>query len=70
MVMLRQREVLKIPYTKNYIEPAEEKGAKPVLLTPIVRHEFDENGKVIDAHGHYDDAIRELAKETNVLALM
>ena len=49
---------------KNYIEPAEEKGAKPV--TPIVRHEFDENGKVIDAHGHYDDAIRELAKETNV----
>ena len=51
---------------KNYIEPAEEKGAKPVLLTPIVRHEFDENGKVIDAHGHYDDAIRELAKETNV----
>ena len=33
---------------KNYIEPAEEKGAKPVLLTPIVRHEFDENGKVID----------------------
>ena len=45
---------------KNYIEPAEEKGAKPVLLTPIVRHEFDENGKVIDAHGHYDDAILQI----------
>ena len=51
---------------KNYIEPAEEKGAKPVLLTPIVRHEFEEDGKVKDTHGNYDDAIRELAKETNV----
>ena len=51
---------------KNYIEPAEEKGAKPVLLTPLVRHEFEEDGKVKDTHGNYDDAIRELAKETNV----
>lgn len=51
---------------KNYIEPAEEKGANPVLLTPIVRHDFDENGQVKDTHGNYDDAIRELAKETSI----
>lgn len=50
----------------NYIKPAEEKGVKPVLLTPIVRHDFDENGSVKDTHGNYDDAVRELAKEAQI----
>lgn len=51
---------------KYYIEPAKAKGVTPILLTPVSRHEFDENGKCTDSHGEYDDAIRDLAKEVNV----
>ncbi len=51
---------------KNYIKLAEEKGAVPVLISPVARRKFDENGRVIDSHGSYDDAVEELAKETGV----
>lgn len=50
----------------NYIKVAEEKGANPILITPIARRSFDENGEVKETHGLYDDAMRELAKEVNV----
>ncbi len=50
----------------NYIKVAEEKGATPILLTPIARRSFDENGNVEDTHGLYDDAVRELAEELNI----
>lgn len=51
---------------KNYIKTAQEKGATPILLTPIVRRDFDENNNVKDTHGIYDDDVRELAAELNV----
>lgn len=51
---------------KNYVKVAEEKGANPILLTPIVRRSFDEQGKVEDTHGIYDDDVRELATELQV----
>lgn len=51
---------------KNYILPAKEKGAIPVLLTPISRYKFDDNNSAVDTHGEYDDAIRELANELNL----
>lgn len=54
---------------KNYILPAQEKGATPVLLTPISRRNFEDNGKVKDSHGLYDDAVRELAKELNITCI-
>lgn len=50
----------------NYVKVAEEKGANPVLLTPIARRSFDESGNVEDTHGLYDDAVRELAEELNI----
>lgn len=50
----------------NYILKAQEKGATPILLTPIVRRSFDENGQLEDTHGRYDDCVRELARELNV----
>lgn len=50
----------------NYVKAAEEKGATPVLLTPIARRSFDEMGNVEDTHGLYDDAVRELAEELNI----
>lgn len=57
-----------------YIKMAQDKGAIPVLVTPIVRREF-ENGKVKDTHYSalenektisYDESMRTLAKKLNV----
>ncbi len=50
----------------NYIKLAQDKGAVPILLTPVSRRKFDDEGKVTDSHGKYDDAVRELAQETDV----
>lgn len=49
----------------NYVKLAEEKGATPVLITPISRRKF-KDGVVTDSHGKYDDAVRELAEEKNI----
>ena len=51
---------------ENYIKLAEEKKAVPVLISPVSRRKFDEEGKITDSHGLYDDAVRELAEETGV----
>ncbi len=50
----------------NYIKVAEKKGAKPILITPISRRSFNEDGTVKDTHGLYDDCVRELAKELDI----
>lgn len=49
----------------NYIKIAQEKGATPILLSPVSRRKYKE-GKVTDSHGMYDDAVRELAQELDV----
>ena len=51
---------------KNYVTEAREKGAIPILLTPIRRRKFDEKGNLLDTHGKYPDAVRTVAKEMNV----
>ncbi len=51
---------------KNYILKAQEKGAVPILVTPVSRNDFDENGVCKDTHGNYDDCVRELAEELNI----
>lgn len=68
----KQKGEGKGPYTsyksdlKYLIGKAREKGANPVLVTPMHRRRFDDNGKVINTHGEYPDAVRLLAKEENV----
>ena len=45
-----------------FIRAAREKGAYPVLLTPIARRLFDENGNFCSgSHGAYPDAVRKVA---------
>ena len=51
---------------EGYVQKAVEKDATPVLLTPISRLKYNEDGTVNDSHGIYDDAVRELASELNV----
>ncbi len=51
---------------EKYVTEARAKGAIPVLLTSIVRRKFDGSGKLIDTHGKYPDAVREMAANLKV----
>lgn len=50
---------------KRFIAETRAKGAIPILLTPVTRRTFFE-GKLIDSHGVYSEAAREVAKEEKV----
>lgn len=50
---------------RRYVDEARQKGAHPILATPIVRRRFDGEGKWFDTHGDYPEAVRTVAKETN-----
>lgn len=49
---------------QKYIKEAREKGANPVICTPVVRRHFDGSGNLLDTHGMYLKAVREVAKDT------
>lgn len=49
---------------KKFIEETKGKGAIPIVCSSIVRRSFDSSGKLIDTHGDYIRAAKEVAKET------
>lgn len=49
----------------GFIKEIKEKGAVPLLLTPVNRRKFDDNGVFVDQHGDYPAVVREVALETN-----
>ncbi|MDQ6786722.1 MAG: rhamnogalacturonan acetylesterase [Acidobacteriota bacterium] len=51
---------------KKYVEAIRAKGGNAVLITPMHRRTFDENGKITNSHGDYLEAVHEAAKEENV----
>jgi lysophospholipase L1-like esterase len=51
---------------KRIIHETREKSAIPILLTPITRRDFDNNGHYIGTHGEYPAVMKEVAKEENV----
>ncbi len=51
---------------KEYIRETQEKGGIPVLFTSIARRKFDENGEMMDTHGRWIGAMKEVAAETGV----
>ncbi|PKL82089.1 MAG: hypothetical protein CVV24_11890 [Ignavibacteriae bacterium HGW-Ignavibacteriae-3] len=50
----------------GYIKDTREKGAVPILLTPVNRRKFDTQGNFIDQHGEYPAVVREVATEMNI----
>ncbi|MBR3764030.1 MAG: hypothetical protein IKK57_05695 [Clostridia bacterium] len=56
-------------YLNMYIDAARRQGAEPVLLTPIARRHFDENGRLKHTHGEYPAAMRDLAAYRGVRLL-
>ncbi len=50
----------------KFVAECRSKGAKPVLITPVMRRRFDEKGNFYDVHGDYPKVVREVAKALNV----
>jgi len=56
-------------YSENlerFVVEAREKGANPVLFTSIVRRKFADDGTLVDTHGDYPVATRQVADKLNV----
>jgi lysophospholipase L1-like esterase/mannose-6-phosphate isomerase-like protein (cupin superfamily) len=51
---------------RRFVDGARARGATPVLITPVARRAFAEQGAAADTHGDYDDAVRTLAASTGV----
>lgn len=53
-------------YLRVLIAEARLRGATPVLVTSMQRRNFDAKGKIVNSHGDYPAAVREVAKSENV----
>lgn len=49
----------------RYVDLARSRGANPVLITPVARRKF-EDGKLIDTHKAYADAVRKLSETEQI----
>ncbi|MDG3581583.1 rhamnogalacturonan acetylesterase [Galbibacter pacificus] len=50
----------------KFVRETREKGASPILLSSIVRRNFNEHGVLVDTHGEYPLETRLVAGEMNV----
>ena len=50
----------------QYITEIKEKGAIPILCTPVNRRKFNEKGEFVDTHGKYPSVVKEVAQQQNV----
>jgi lysophospholipase L1-like esterase len=53
-------------YLKVFIAEARRRGAIPVLVTPMQRRNFDDQGKIRNSLGDFPESVRQTAKEENV----
>ena len=51
---------------RTFVKDVRERGAHPILATPIVRRAWDASGHLKDTHGAYLDAVRRVAAEDKV----
>ena len=51
---------------EKFVNVARNRGAYPVLITPLCRRQFDEKGILLDTHGEYPEAMRQVAKRLEV----
>ncbi len=50
----------------RFVNDIRSKGANPILITPVMRRKFDEQGKFVDQHGDYPGVVKEVALQMNV----
>lgn len=53
-------------FLRLFINQTKEKGATPILLTPVARNYPWKDGKLTNVHGDYPQAVKDVAKELNV----
>lgn len=53
-------------YLRLYVKQTREKGAVPVLLTPVNRNYPWKDGQLSNVHGEYPQAVKDVAAELNV----
>ncbi|MBK0370203.1 rhamnogalacturonan acetylesterase [Flavobacterium agrisoli] len=53
-------------FLRLFVTQTREKGATPIIVTPVARNYPWENGILNDTHGDYDKAPKEVAAEMNV----
>jgi lysophospholipase L1-like esterase len=51
---------------KSHIAAARSKGGIPVLVTPMHRRRFDDEGRIVNTFGDYPEAVRQTAREERV----
>lgn len=51
---------------EKYVKETREKGATPILMSSIVRRNFNEHGTLVDTHGEYPLVVRMVAKDLGV----
>lgn len=51
---------------KRFVVECREKGAFPILLTPVSRRKFDSNGKQLETHGKYPELVSKVAVSLGV----
>ncbi|WP_082593363.1 rhamnogalacturonan acetylesterase [Paenibacillus sp. Soil766] len=54
-------------YLQQYIDGARERRAHPVLISPLCRRHFDNDGLLINTHGDYPRSMEALAVQKKVL---
>ncbi len=50
----------------KYVTETRDKGAHPVLITPVARRRFDSNGRVVETHAFYAGLVRDVARKYHV----
>jgi lysophospholipase L1-like esterase len=53
-------------HLRQYIAEARAAGAQPVLVTPVCRRTYHDDGTLLDFLGKYSDAVKIVAEETGV----
>tara|TARA_B100000949_G_scaffold215895_1_gene212417 strand:+ start:747 stop:1589 length:843 start_codon:yes stop_codon:yes gene_type:complete len=53
-------------FLRLFVSQTREKGARPIILTPVARNYPWENNHLQNVHGKYDQAPKDIAQEMNV----
>lgn len=56
-------------FLRLFVSQTRSKGAVPIILTPVARNYPWADGKLQNVHGLYDQAVKDIAKEMNVMLI-
>lgn len=56
-------------FLTKFVTETRDKGAIPILLTPVMRRNFDDEGRFFDTHGPYPAIVKEVAGKMKVMMI-